>query len=245
LNALAHSSGTSSGWLKAIPLPSLGLAIPGPEFVVGLRLWLGVSLFPFPPLCICLSSIDCFGDHLLGCSHGPMRIRHHDALVSILHHALLQDHPGVLKEQRASFNDNSRPGDIFHPDFQHGRPAYFDVSVRSTTQSYHISSSASCAGVAAAAGEVAKDTKHLAMVEKAGGDFIPLVVESFGVWTLFALSILHSIADRTTTCSGISCKMARRNLLQQLSVCLWTNNARMILRYWALQSDDNDFPFPP
>jgi len=56
----------------------------------------------------------------------PMRIRRHDALVSILHHALLQDHLGVLKEQHASFDDNSRPGDIFHPNFQYGRPAYFN-----------------------------------------------------------------------------------------------------------------------
>ena len=63
-----------------------------------------------------------------------MRIRRHDALVNILHHALLQDH--IL---------------------------------------------------------------HLAIVEKAGGDFIPLVVEGFGIWTPFALSVLHSIADHTTT----------------------------------------------
>ena len=170
-----------------------------PEFIVGLHLWLGVSLFPISPLFTCLSSIDCFGDHLLGCSHGPMRIRRHDALVNILHHSLLQDHPGVLKEQRASFDGSSRPGDIFHHDYQLGRPAYFDVSVHSTTQPAHISSSASCAGVAAAAGEVAKDAEHFAIVEKAGGDFIPLVVESFGVWTPFALSILNSIADHTTT----------------------------------------------
>ena len=73
--------------------------------------------------------------------------------------------------------------------------------------------------------EGAKDAKHLAIVEKAGGDFIPLVVESFGIWTLFAWSVLHSIADRTTTCSGISLEVARRNLLQQLSVRLWLNNA--------------------
>jgi len=53
-----------------------------------------------------------------------------------------------------------RPGDIFHPDFQYGRPAYFDVSVRTTTQPSHISSSASSAGVTAAAGEVAKDEKQ-------------------------------------------------------------------------------------
>jgi len=68
---------------------------------------------------------------------------------------LLQDHPGVFKEQRASFDDNSCPGDIFHPDYQYGCPAYFNVSIRSTTQPTHISSSASCAVVAAAAGEMA------------------------------------------------------------------------------------------
>jgi len=38
-------------------------------------------------------------------------------------------------------------------------------------------------------------------------------------------------------------KLARKHLLQQLSVSLWTNNARMILRYWALQGEDSDFPF--
>ena len=108
-----------------------------------------------------------------------MRIYHHDALVSILH-ALLQDHPGVFKEKRASFDAHSSPGDIFHPDYQYGCPVYCDVSVCSTTQPSHISSSASCAGVAAAAGMMNKDVKHLAIVEKAGGSFIPLVVECFG-----------------------------------------------------------------
>ena len=233
LTALSHPSGTSSGWLKVIPRVSLGLAIPGPEFVIGLCIWLGVSLLPLSALCICLSTIDNYGDHLLGCSQGPKRIRRHDALVNIIYNALSQDHPGVLKEQRASYDDGLCPGDVFHPDFQHGRPAYFDVSIRCTTQPAFISSCASCAGVAAAAGEVAKDEKHLAAVEKVGSDFIPLVVETFGVWTPFALKTLQNIADRTTPRSGVPRKVARKNLLQQLSVQLWSNNAKMILRYWA------------
>ena len=175
------------------------------------------------------------------------RIRRHDALVNIIYNALSQDHPGVLKEQRASYDDGLRPGNVFHPDFQHGRPAYFDVSIRCTTQPAFISSCASCAGVAAAAaGEVAKDEKHLAAVEKVGSDFIPLVVETFGVWTPFALKTLQSIADRTTPRSGVPRKVARKNLLQQLFVQLWSNNAKMILRYWALQgSDDDDNPLFP
>jgi len=155
LMALSHSSGASSGWLKAIPQSSLGLAIhgpgySGPEFVVGLHLWLGV---PVSPLCVCLAPINCFDDHLLECSHGPMRIRHHDALVDIVSHALSQSHPGVLKEQRVSCEDHSRLGDVYHPDFQCGCPAFFDVSVCSTTQSSYISSASTCAGVAAGVGQ--------------------------------------------------------------------------------------------
>ena len=175
-----------------------------------------------------------------------MRIHRHDALINIIYNALSQDHPGVLKEQRASYDDGLCPGDVFHPDFQHGRPAYFNVSIRCTTQPAFISSCASCAGVAAAAGEVAKDKKHLAAVEKVGSDFIPLVVETFGVWTPFALKTLQNIADRTTPRSGVPRKVARKNLLQQLSVQLWSNNAKMILRYWVLQgSDDDDNPLFP
>jgi len=242
LTALSHSSGTSSGWLKAVPQTSLGLSIPGPEFVVALRLWLGITLFPTSPLCVCLSTIDHCGDHLLECSHGPMRIRRHDALVDIVYHALSQSHTGVRKEQRISGDDQSRPGDVYHPDFQHGRPAYFDLSVRSTTQALHISSSSSCAGVAATAGELAKDQRHRDTVEEAGCEFIPLVVETFGVWSPFALKSINIIADRTTARSGSSTRSARKNLLQQLSVSLWTSNARMILRYWALQGGDTDFP---
>ena len=71
-----------------------------------------------------------------------------------------------------------------------------------------------------------------------------MVVETFGFWSPFALQTLRTIAERTTARSGASTKQARKHLLQQLSVSLWTNNARMILRYWALQCEDSDFPFP-
>ena len=86
---------------------------------------------------------------------------------------------------------------------------------------------------------------HLAAVEKVGSDFIPLVVETFGVWTLFTLKTLQNIADHTTPRSGVPWKVARKNLLQQLSVQLWSKNAKMILRYWALQGSDDDNPLFP
>ena len=71
--------------------------------------------------------------------------------------------------------------------------------------------------------------------------------QTFGVWTPFALKNLQNIADRTTPHSGVPWKVARKNLLQQLSVQLWSNNAKMILRYLhALQGlDDDDNPLFP
>ena len=109
--------------LKAIPWACLSLATPSSELVVELCLWLGLTLFPFSPLCTCLSPIDSFGDHLLGCSHGYMRIHWHDTLVNIIYSALSQD---------------LRPGDIFirtvNMVILHN---YFDVSISVETGSGH------------------------------------------------------------------------------------------------------------
>ena len=55
------------------------VAIPGPELIVGLCIF---SASPFS-IAYMLSSIEYFGDHVLGCSHDPMRTHWHDALVDI------------------------------------------------------------------------------------------------------------------------------------------------------------------
>ena len=70
-------------------------------------------------------------------------------------------------------------------------------------------------------GDVAKDTQYQDIVSTDGGDFIPLVCETFGVWTPYTLSILNSIADRATVRNGQLRKLARHQLLQQLSVTMW------------------------
>ena len=44
--------------------------------------------------------------------------------------------------------------------------------------------SAATVGVAAGRGEVDKDSHHEASVRAAGGIFVPLVVESLGLWSL-------------------------------------------------------------
>jgi len=63
--------------------------MPVTEFVVAVRIWLGVPLFPIAQLCTCSSSINSYGDHLLGFSYGPLRIHRHDALTDVLFHSML------------------------------------------------------------------------------------------------------------------------------------------------------------
>ena len=146
----------TSSWLRVIPCDSLGLTMSSQEFVCFLRYWLGVPLFSV--CCPCGSVVDQFGDHLLGCGHGPMSICWHNALRDVIYHALLQDNIGCCKEQRCAGSRLDCPGVVFHSDFVHGKPAYFDVTVRCPLQNSLFGWSAVSAGVAAA---IEKKTRML------------------------------------------------------------------------------------
>ena len=110
------------------------------------------------------------------------------------------------------------------------------MTVSNTLQPAFLQRAADQAGVAADAGMAAKGLLHLAAVEASGGEFFPLVVESFGVWAPCSLDMLRLIASRATTYSGLPTARALSNL-QQLSVLLWTFNARLLRSQLALQED--------
>ena len=63
------------------------------SLVVAVHLWLGIPVFSEADsvLCSCHQLVDRFGDYLIGCSHGPLRIRRHNALCDIIYYALLED----------------------------------------------------------------------------------------------------------------------------------------------------------
>ena len=216
------SHSCASAWLRAIPSVSLGLTMSRQEFVCSLWYWLGIPILSSMDSvrCSCGSAVDQFGGHLLGCGHGPMRIRWHDALCDIVFHALLQDNSGCKREQRCG-GTLDRLGDIYHPDFVYGKPAYFDVTVRNPLQDSILSQSAVTAGVAASRGEAEKDACHEKAVLGAGGIFIPLAVETLGLWSSASLKVLRDIARRTTNSSGAGVALACCHFMEQLSVCLW------------------------
>ena len=129
-----------------------------------------------------------------------MHIRRHNALCDIIYFALLEDNSEVRREQGVSA---SRPGDVFHSDFHHGRPTYFDISVRSALHAGVVTHSTLSSGFAALRGEVEKDVRHWGLVKAAGGVFFPLVVDNFGVWTPSSIEVLCSIARSSTDRNGL------------------------------------------
>ncbi|XP_062519145.1 uncharacterized protein LOC134194239 [Corticium candelabrum] len=225
------SSPHTGAWLRATPNRNLGLTMSPHEFVVAARYWLGLPVFPFPPnsiRCICGHPLDPYGDHLVGCGHGPHRLNRHNALCESIWQSLLIDSKQVVKEQRSSGQSKCRPGDVFHPNFLNGRPGYFDITVRNTLQPSYIARVAETSGVVAEAAEMGKDDRHHARVSLTGGTFYPLVVETLGLWSPDSLETLKSISSKVCAVLAVPFWKALKNLLEQLSVRLWIYNARMI-----------------
>ena len=141
-------------------------------------------------------------------------------ICEVVFNALLVDDSRCRREMRCSSTSNSRHGDIFHPNFEHRLPTYFDSTVRNSLQPSYLVQAATCPEAAAAAGEIEKHQRHDAMVLNTGGIFHPLVVESLGLWTPNSLQVLKIIARRASFLNNAGISRLVCNLHQQLSVKL-------------------------
>ena len=81
------SSAYAGAWLRAVPNQNLGLSMLQHEFIIAIRIWLGIPLFPdsLDSLrCVCGSIINPHGDHLLGYVYDSGLNRRHNALCDII-----------------------------------------------------------------------------------------------------------------------------------------------------------------
>ena len=123
------------------------------------------------------------------------------------------------------------------PQFLDGTPAYFDVTVRNSLLPQFVSIAATKPGAAAEAGEREKDGKHYDDVTRTGTMFFPLAVESLGLWSPSSLEILKTIARRAALTSQMIITQLVCCLHQQLSICLWRHNSRLLLDKLSLMVD--------
>lgn len=232
--ALARSSSLPKAgvWVSALPCSALGLHLRRAEFVLCLRYWLGLPLFPAGHLCpACGSPADQFGDHHVGCGGSADRIHRHnllrDALFSTASSAALaplREVPGLVE------GSNSRPADVFLPSWTRGGPTAVDVTVVSPLQKALVKGAAEEAGKSLQVAFGRKLRTHDAACRKEGLSFLPLVVETLGGWEDSALTFVRRLAAAQASRVGSDPGQATLHLLQRLGMCLWRGNSAMWLR---------------
>ena len=135
---------------------------------------------------LCACRVGCGGNGDRSHQHDSIR----DAVFSAAQSAALKPRKEVPSLIPGT---QSRPADIFLPNWRRGRLASLDVTVISTLQQLTLQGAASSPGYALAVGKERKRASHAEACHSVGVNFIPLVVESLGGWSKEAADTISSI----------------------------------------------------
>ena len=180
--ALSSAIHHAADWLNVVPSPALGLSLQDREFCFCLQYWLGLQMFEDDMTCpVCHSTADCYGDHQVGCGANPDQIHRHnfvrDALFSAAQSAALaprREVPSLIP------GTQSRPADVFLPNWSRGHPAALDITNISPLQHATLQGAALTQGHALLVGEARKYSTHGAPCHSAGITFVPVTFEALG-----------------------------------------------------------------
>ena len=227
--ALSSSLPHAGDWLNVVPSQTLGLSLQNQEFRLCLDYWLGLKMSNAGTICrLCSRQADSFGDHQVGCGGNGDRIHRHDSIrdgfFSAAQSAALAPRKEVPSLIPAS---NSRPADIFLPNWSRGRPAAIDVTVISTMQPLTLAGAAASPGYALQVAEDRKMAAHFEACRAVGVDFVPVAVESLGGWSEEAIANIKKIGRLLGQRTGSPPGDSIRHLFQRLSISLWRGNAIM------------------
>jgi hypothetical protein len=237
---LACSMAHASDWLLCPPIPSLGLSLRSDNFRVALKFRLGVPVYerPFPCPAVsadgktCREIMDVFGDHALGCRHGPSLVFRHNNVRDILGHAARGAGLAavVLEKKNLVTGSKSKPGDITVQQYHRGfTSTAFDVTISHPLQLKYISTAMEEGGLAANEAHDRKLQKHLPNCEKEGIQFVPLAWESTGGATETVHETVRRWTEMEAARGGYPAAVIRQTLYGQISCCLQRHLAQAVI----------------
>ena len=204
--ALAHSCALpqAGDWLNAVPSSPLGLHLMDREFRVCLQYWLGVPIFEEGVRCgVCLSTADSFGDHQVGCGGNGDRILRHNSIRDAIFNSACSAALAPRREVPSLIpGSQSRPADIYLPNWERGQPAALDVTIISPLQSLTLHRAAS---YALTVGKQRKVAAHAAACHAVGVSFVPLVFETLGGMSELASTTVSNWSPLRPTPRYLSC----------------------------------------
>ena len=219
-------------WLDVVPSKSLGLHLRKDEFLIAVKLRLGVKVFRGEgecPMDRCRSHSDAYGFHAVGCGINGERISRHHHLRDAVFNAASQAMLGPSREAEGLLpGSDDRPADILIPYWSQGKPTAIDVSVVSPFQAAYRRR-CSVDGAAAVEGRYREKMRNYHdRCEAEGIVFLPFVVDTFGGWQEAALMAIKKLGRQVGRAVGKPEADAVRQLRQRLAVVLARDNASMI-----------------
>ena len=210
-------------------------------FIAELRHRLGIADAADDAWCPrCDAILDRFSLHAGVCSAGGERTLRHrtlrDVLFTWLDRAGLQperEKPGLLLPQRPEDHGlaRRRPADLFVPAYL-GSPVAFDLAVTGPQRQESLGAAAR-QGLAAAVAYAEVKVGHLNTAQvcrEQGVRFVPLVVETTGVWEPQAAKVLVHVARAAVVREGSDPSTLHAELTQDLCATIRSFRARAALR---------------
>ena len=232
---LASVCRESGAWLNALPLSSCGLRMDDQSVRVAVGLRLGAPLCQ-PHLCRhCQGVVDEQATHGLSCRWSEGRQPRHAAVNDIIHRSLASAKvPSHLEPNHLYRSDGKRPDGITLIPWERGKVLVWDATCPDTFAPSHLDIAARGAGDVAERAEQAKCLKYSSLESKYL--FVPVAIETSGVFGPKALSFLHELGSRLISVSMEP--QARNYLLQRISVAIQRANAAAVMGTLSSDSDD-------
>ena len=222
---LAARSQGSGDWLDALPLSSVGLKMDNETIRIATGLRLGAPVVR-PHVCVCGTTVTVDGHHGLSCRHGSGRHSRHNQVNDLLARAFISTGTLTTREpQSLCTNSGKRPDGVTLVPWRRGRCLAWDATCPDTFAVSHVQSGSTHAGSAAAAAEYKKSQKYADIIN--GVDFVPVAIETSGVWGQQALHLVSDIGRRIAAVTHES--RSTMFLRQRLSVAVQRGNACCIL----------------
>ena len=234
---LAARSPCSGDWLNALPLSSAGLKMDNATVRIAAGLRLGAPIVR-SHVCVCGATVTVDGHHGLSCRHGSGRHSRHNQVNDLLCRAFTSAGTQSTREPHSlCTSGGKRPDGVTLVPWKKGRCLAWDATCPDTFALSHVHSSSTQAGSAAAAAERKKQQKYADVIT--GIDFVPVAIETSGVWGEQALELVTELGRRI---AAVTFEPRSTTFLRQrISVAVQRGNAGCILGTFGITSYADDF----
>ena len=223
---LASLAPGSGAWLQALPCSNLGLHLGNNELRIAVGLRIGAPLVR-PHQCVCGSEVQANGHHGLACRKSAGRHRRHTLANEVIVRAVrsVEIH-AELEPPRLLRGDGKRPDGASLDPWSGGRYLVWDFTCPDTLAPSHLRQSCREAGSAAVSAEALKRTKYHELVSSGDYTFVPVAIETLGVWGASAMELCGEIGRRAARLSGDP--RAPSFLKQRLGLAVQRGNAAAV-----------------